>query len=277
MAGPGPFQDVHNQAEEIRNLQSKGFWYSTVHRDTYHFFEPNQWIYHRDQNPYEGPPPTDGYARWYPTSRYSYQWIDFPNPDYPTMTNEEGRAITHPSGVPDQWEQNPADLGNAASKQGKGATWAQIAAGDVKGKDKAKGPGKGTPALHPDPSANAGALSGGKGGKGKKAAQADNTMKGAGKGKPAPAPNTAVSTAGAVVLTPAIPAGGAAGTAGAIPPADDGGESRRKRAGTPRSLPIRSLGSPPWRFLLRDGPGRWGGGSAGAAHGSDPPGGGTSP
>ena len=62
MAGPGPFQDVHNQAEEIRNLQSKGFWYSTVHRDTYHFFEPNQWIFHRDRNPYEGPPPTEGYV-----------------------------------------------------------------------------------------------------------------------------------------------------------------------------------------------------------------------
>ena len=97
-----PFQDIHNQKEEIRKMQAGGFWYSQVHNETWHMFGPSKWIYHKNQDPYKCEPPTLGYARWYPTSRHTYAWIDFPNPDYPTMGNEEGRKLTHPDGVPDQ-------------------------------------------------------------------------------------------------------------------------------------------------------------------------------
>ena len=206
-----PFQDIYNQKEEIRRLQAARFWYSQVHNETWHMFGPNQWIYHKNQDPYKCEPPTPGYARWYPTSSHTYAWIDFPNPDYPTMGNEEGRKLTHPDGVPDQWEHNPVVTGDAA--------------------------GRGAPAVNPNPAAAAGRPSGGKGGKG----QADggqaqgptwaNVVAGgpppkgkAGKGKPAPAPNTAAGKAGPAKLTAAVPAAaGALATAGTILPAGGGG------------------------------------------------------
>ena len=140
-----PFRDIHNQKEEIRKKCEEGLWFSQVHNETYHFFASNQWIFHKNagkhKDPYKCEPPTTGYARWYPTSRHSYAWIDFPNPDYPTMGNEEGRKLTHPDGVPDQWEQNPVVTGITA--------------------------GKGGPAVSPNPAAATGVPSGGKGGKGK--------------------------------------------------------------------------------------------------------------
>ena len=207
-----PFQDVFNQKEEISKLRDKGFWYSTSHNETYHFFSPNKWIYHRDQNPYECEPPTVGYARWYPTGRFSYHWIDFPNPDYPSMGNEEGRKITHPDGIPAQWKENSPAAGGATGQgqdQQKGkATWAQVAG---KGKD------KGGPTVSPIPP---------KGGK----KGADGDPKGPGKGRPAPVPNTAV---GKALLRPAVPvAAGVAGAAADTPTAGDGGvpvEQGRKR------------------------------------------------
>ena len=186
-----PFRDVHKQLEEISKLREKGFWFSTVHNETYHFFKPNQWIWHRDKNPYVCKPPTKGYARWFPTGRYSYQWIDFPNPDYPSMGNEEGRLITHPDGVPEQWEQNPVVTGGAVDNQAKRLTWAErVAAGlPPKGKD-SKGPGKGGPAVNPNPADAVGTPSGGKGGKGPPGGKSgkggyqggtSNSFKGAGK------------------------------------------------------------------------------------------------
>ena len=213
-----PFVDTHNQKEEIRKLKAQGFWFSTVHNETYHFIAPNEWIYHRNQNPYERGPPTPGYARWYPTGRYSYNWIDFPNPDYPTMGNEEGRKMTHPDGVPTQWEQNPVVAGpSAGGPANTQRTWSQLVAAPPPTKGTGKGKGKAAPA---PATAAKGA--------------ADGASKGAGKGKPAPAPNVAPGKAGAAVLTPAVPAAaGAAATAGTILPAGDGGapaEQRRKRA-----------------------------------------------
>ena len=89
------------------------------------------------------------------------------------------------------------------------------------------------------------------------------------------------SISGAITAPPvAVRPHGAGATLFRLPRSaggDDGSESRRKRACPPRSLPIGPLGTPSWRYLLLDGLGGWGGRSAEAAHGSDPPGGGTSP
>ena len=138
MKGQGLYEDVHNQAEEIRTAEHHGLWYSPNLTDTYYFFAPGKWRYHREYNPYTNPPDTEGYARWYPTSRFTHQWIDFPNVDFPALNNEEGRRMTHPYGVPDRWEQDPADQANQADNQGKG-TWAQVAAASPKGKAEGKG------------------------------------------------------------------------------------------------------------------------------------------
>ena len=218
-----PFVDVHKQVEEISKLRDEGFWFSTVHNETYHFFKPNQWIWHRDKNPYECEPPTKGYARWFPTGRHSYSWIDFPNPDYPNMGNEEGRAITHPDGVPEQWKTNPVVSGGAAGQR----NWAQMVASNLPPAGKQpKGDGKGGPTVNPDPATAAGVPSGSKGGKGKPD----------GKGKPTPTPTAA---AGKAVLTAALPATvDATPAAGTILPAKRTAEHQMTRGDvSPRPTP----------------------------------------